>query len=177
MNTGFQQASPDGIRGIVRSMKLVLLAIAAFAATCTGVLADPAPQALSVVIGADGARTHQLAAYDPSVPIAVSVSAPGESAVNLVATAPDGSTRQTPLTRTADGRFTTVLHLDGDGAYTVALQERTGAVTTQTTPFTLTAATPPPDQAPLIGVATGSAIFVLGGGAGFAFLRRLIAQR
>jgi hypothetical protein len=144
-------------------------------ASISPALAAPAPQPLAISLTADRAQTTQLPAYDPSVPIRVSVrplAAAHVAAVRIDATGPNGAALHVPLRRLSDGSFVGSLTLGDVGTWNVQLASRTGGLGTTTAAVALTVQAPPPSNAGLIGAAVGTSMFVFFGLGGFVVLRR-----
>ncbi len=153
--------------------------VATFAWCCLLLGAGPAgatePAPLSIVVHGDGAQATKLPVYDPSAPLAVSVTSPGNpplQALRVVAAGPSGQTIRLPLSRAADGSFRGQLTLADQGIWNVRLITQSGNVQTQTLPVELDVEAPPPSNAWQIGLAVGAGIFCVFGIGGFWLLRR-----
>jgi hypothetical protein len=152
---------------------LFILALALGGAPSRAAASDAQPLAIS--IDGAGARATALPAYDPALPIDLSVNAAGGMRVDdvtVVAAGPNGESVSLPLARTADGGFDGTLQLAEEGAWRLELSSRTGAIRTGTSPVTIEVTAPAPSFAWLVGLGVGVAIFVIIGGSGFVLLRR-----
>jgi len=132
-------------------------------------------QPLFIAINGQGAVAKSLEQYTPGAPIAVHVSALHAAdidAVGLIAMGPSGSPLRTTLKRSADGTFAGVLALNETGTWTLTVSERTGTLTTETSPIGLDVDTLTPDTSGPIAFAAGAFLFLALGGFGFIALRR-----
>jgi hypothetical protein len=161
-------------------MKLVVAVLGLSLASAAPALAVTAPDPVPLAIRVEGDRaqaTH-LPAYDPSVPIAVTVTGTAKTGddLSVVASGPAGRSTHLPLARGADGAFTGMLSLSDPGTWRLQLAARNGTLRTLTSPVMLDVQLPPPSNAGSIGWAVGSTIFIVLGGGGFLVLRRLGAR-
>lgn len=159
--------------------KLVPLALALVFGCPLAVTAAAATQPLTIRVNGDGAQATRLAAYDPSVPIAVAVEETGAAkldSITVEASGPVGESERAALGRGEDGIFRGTLALRDQGPWSLRLITRVGPMRTATTPVTLDVAAPPPSDAWEIGLAVGGLIFAIVGGGGFFILRRTIAH-
>jgi hypothetical protein len=141
-------------------------------ATMSAAIAD-APQPLTISVHGDAARATQLPQYDPQAPIAVTVTdLDAHEQFAIAATGPTGQAIRIPLEQGADGALHATLDLDDEGTWQLRLVARAGDLRADTTPVTLDVEAPPPSDAPLIGLAVGSSIFIVIGIGGFLLLRR-----
>ncbi len=161
-------------------MKLWLAVVSIWLAVSVPAGAAESVQPLAIVIHGDGAQATRLPEYDPRFPIAVRVSdtdQPSITALTVVATGPAGQAVRSALTRDTDGTFSGSITLADPGSWNLRLTSRSGSLSTDTTPVTLDVQAPPPSNAPAIGFAVGSAIFIVVGGGGFLLLRRITRSR
>jgi hypothetical protein len=157
------------------SVAVLIICLAGIAPTA----AAPAAQPLSISHQAESAQATRLPAYDPSVPIQVSVresAAVRPAAVRIDAAGPGGGALHVPLTRRPDGTFAGTLALASPGTWRLQLTSRSGSLDTTTAPVSLDVQTPPPSNAGAIGLAVGAGMFVVFGGGGFLLLVRKPAE-
>jgi hypothetical protein len=158
-------------------MKLLVAVLGGCLAVSAPALAAAPSQPLSIRVQGDGAQATRLAAYDPAVPIAITVTNSGAhiDALSIVATGPAGESMRIPLSRIAGETFSGSLTLDDPGAWRLQLTSQTGALHTGMTPVPLNVAVPSPSDAAAVGFAVGAGMFIVIGGSGFLVLRRFSA--
>jgi hypothetical protein len=153
-------------------MKLAAATLGICLATMSAALAD-APQSLSISVRGDVAQATQLPQYDPQHPIAVTVKeSNAHDRLALAATGPAGQTTRTPLQPGADGSLHATLDLADEGTWQLRLVAQAGDLRAATTPVTLDVEASPPSDAPLVGLAVGTSMFLVLGVGGFLLLRR-----
>ncbi len=161
-------------------MKLLVAVLGLCLASATPVLAatGAGSQLLAIRVNGDSAQATHLTAYDPQLPIAVSVAAGDRRTdeLSVVASGPTGPSFRIPLVRSASGSFDGTLALGDAGTWRLQLAARDGTLRTLTSPVVLDVASPPPSNAVPIGWAVGSVIFIVFGGGGFLLLRREAGQ-
>jgi hypothetical protein len=157
-------------------MKLLAAVLVLCLTSATPALAatGAAPQPLAIRVQGDSVQATHLPAYDPRLPITISVAAGDKQTdeLSVVAAGPAGQSLRVPLASGADGSFSGTLSLSDAGTWRLQLAARNGTLRTLTSPVVLDVASPPPSNAVPIGWAIGSVIFIVFGGGGFLSLRR-----
>jgi hypothetical protein len=155
------------------AMRTFIAVIGLVLGCASAAMAQAPTQPLAITIAGAGASARRLEHYNAGQPIEVQVHAPqGITEVIVRATSSEGTSQSFPLPGGANGSFQGSVILATTGMWQIMLVTRSGATSTETTPFTLDVREGSADMSWLVGVAVGSGVFALVGGCGFVFLRR-----